>query len=73
MDKSNKNVTYDILKLILYIGSLIVVSLLFFGNADKRLTIVETKLEQKVDGEKLQIQLKKWKDEIIKEVKELKK
>lgn len=73
MDKSNKNVTYDILKLVLYAGSLIVVSLLFFGNADKRLTIVETKLEQKVDGEKLQVQLKQWKEEIINEIKNLKK
>jgi hypothetical protein len=48
-----------------YAGATTVVNAL-----DKRVTIIETRQEQKVDKVLLEQKLKEWKDEIIKEVKD---
>jgi len=55
----------------IFINVLIIVAsiIMAYGNLDKRLVVVETRQEQKVDGERMQMLLKVWKDEIIKEIK----
>ena len=55
-----------IIQIVVYVVAVMVA----YGTLDKRVTILETKQERKVDGEELQKQLKKWKDEIVLEVKE---
>jgi hypothetical protein len=57
--------------IVIFVDIIIVIVsvILAFASLDNRLVVVETKQEQKVDGERMQIMLKDWKDEIINEIK----
>lgn len=57
--------------ILLVVNIILIVSsiLMAYGSLDKRVTVLETKQEAKIDGETLQIQLKLWKNEIISEIK----
>lgn len=52
-------------------GSVVAI-ILFYGNFDKRLTIIETEQKNNVTGKELLEKLKEWKNEILHEVSKIK-
>lgn len=65
----NKNpVTIELVKFILYVISIVISLMLFWGAVDKRLTIVETEMDHKVDDKKLFEKLDQLKEDISKKI-----
>lgn len=63
-DIEKKPLTYDLIKFIVYIVSLAIGVMLFYGAIDKRVTIIETELKYKVDEKALFDKLDKFKEDL---------
>lgn len=65
MSENGKSfIRYDVAKFVVYIVTLAISVMLFYGAIDKRVTIVETKLEQKVDLNQVMDRLDKLESKI---------
>ena len=65
----DKKITYiELTKFIIYIVSIIVVVMLFYGTMDKRVTVVETEMLHKVDDTKLFERLDQLKEDLSKKI-----
>ena len=65
----DKKITYiELTKFIIYIVSIIVVVMLFYGTMDKRVTVVETEMLHKVDDTKLFEKLDRLKEDLSKKI-----
>ena len=62
MDK--KPLTIEVLKFIIYIVSIAVAVVIFYGSLDRRVTIVETEMIHKVDDKKLFEKLDQLKEDL---------
>jgi len=54
----------EAIKFVLYIVSLVIAAMLFYGAIDKRVTILETEMPHKVDQEQLFDRLEDFKQDI---------
>lgn len=48
-----KPITFELIKIIFYVASLIISIMIFYGAVDKRITMIETEMKYKVDDNKL--------------------
>ena len=65
----DKKITYiELTKFVIYIVSIIVVVMLFYGTMDKRVTVVETEMLHKVDDTKLFERLDQLKEDLSKKI-----
>ena len=74
-DKKNSEkvpVTTDLIKFILYVITLAIVVMMFYGAFDKRVTVMESEMRYKVDKEELFKKLDDLKTSIMLEIKEIK-
>ena len=65
-------ITADLAKFILYVVTLAVMIMLFYGAFDRRVTIMESEMQYKVGKEELFKKLDELKTSIMNEIKEIK-
>lgn len=46
-------ITFELIKIVFYVASLIISIMIFYGAVDKRITMIETEMKYKVDDNKL--------------------
>lgn len=63
-----KPVTIELIKFIIYVISLVITIMVFYGGIDKRLTIVETEMIHKVDDRKLFEKLDQLKEDLSRKI-----
>lgn len=66
MDK--KPLTFEVIKFVIWIISLAVAVMVFYGSMDRRVTVVETELRFKVDEKALFEKLDKFKESLEKKI-----
>ena len=66
MDK--KPITFEVVKFIIYVVSLAIGVMIFYGAIDKRVTVIETELKFKVDDKKLFEKLDQLKEDISRKI-----
>lgn len=66
MDK--KPITIELIKFVIYIVSLAIGIMIFYGAIDKRVTVVETEMKYKVDEKALFDKLDKFKEALEKKI-----
>jgi len=67
-EADKKPLTMEIVKFIIYVVSLAITIMIFYGGIDKRLTVVETELIHKVDDQKLFEKLDQLKEDLSKKI-----
>jgi hypothetical protein len=67
-NSEKKPVTIELVKFVVYIVSIVISFMLFYGAVDKRLTIVETEMLHKVDDRKLFEKLDQLKEDLSKKI-----
>lgn len=68
MSQEKKPVTIELVKFVVYIISIVISFMLFYGAVDRRLTIVETEMLHKVDDRKLFEKLDQLKEDLAKKI-----
>lgn len=63
-----KPVTIELIKFIIYVISLVITIMVFYGGIDKRLTIVETEMIHKIDDRKLFEKLDELKEALSRKI-----
>lgn len=48
-----KPITFELIKIVLYVAGVIISIMIFYGAVDKRITTIETEMKYKVDDNKL--------------------
>ena len=67
-DTEKKPITIEFIKFIIYIVSLAVAVVIFYGAIDRRVTVIETELKFKVDEKALFEKLDKLKEDLGKKI-----